>query len=374
MQHGERLQERVHRIHARHARALEQRAHELVGAGERRGVGEHHPLRDARASGLHRDHRLARFTREPDGRRERRRIRHALDVQPDRGDFLAPRERAERVVEVELQPVAQRDDIGDRQSALLHREVEREIRRHGDERHARRHAPAALLIRPEHGPVDIVDEPVGVRPDQRHVTSRLQQPPLQLGAFLARLGEAAREADRAPGAALGERAHDVDAPPSVDGHVGGVGSCGKLGHGAVDAAAAHPSPGGMDGPDAARKRHAVAFVHDRLGRAATEDGDALGAEQAYPSHCPAPPRPRFPASLAGRVIQRRRCPAPRRAAPRGGIFSRPPAKEARLRAAPAPCIRRPARMRRTGGRSVCGGDAKGIPKSEVVRDIRVRAR
>ena len=66
---------------------------------------------------------------------------------------------------------------------------------------------AAMLVRPEQRAVEIVDEAVAIRPEDRHVAGRLEQRVLQLRP-VRRLPETGGVADRAAGAARGELAHD----------------------------------------------------------------------------------------------------------------------------------------------------------------------
>ena len=107
-----------------------------------------------------------------------------------------------------LRLVAGRADIGDRQAAPLHGHVDGHVRALRDDRHAALDAHAAMLVRPEQRAVEIVDEAVAVRPEDRHVAGRLDERRLQRRAVL-RLAEAGGVADRPARAALGKRAHDL---------------------------------------------------------------------------------------------------------------------------------------------------------------------
>ena len=169
----ERFHQLFHRVDAGHSGALEQGVDQVVGAGQRGGVGEHHLLRGLRAADLDGDDRLAHLPGDRHGGLERQWVRHAFDVEPDgRHPFLAG-EGADGVVEVELELVAEGQHIGDRQSPPLHGEVERDVGRHRDEGDAGVDPAAALLVGPEHRAVDVVQHAVAVRADERHLAARL---------------------------------------------------------------------------------------------------------------------------------------------------------------------------------------------------------
>ena len=92
-------------------------------------------------------------------------------------------------------------------------------------------AHAAMLVGPQKGTVGIVDQPVAVRPDDRHVTGRLDQLALQSGAVLfvtPRLQEAGRKADRPAGALFAKLTDDVDGEAAVDADEDGIGRGGEF--------------------------------------------------------------------------------------------------------------------------------------------------
>ena len=100
----------------------------------------------------------------------------------------------------------------------------------------------AVLVRPEQGAVERVDEAVAIRADDRHVAGGLDQRLLQVGAigkFADRLAEAGGVADRAAGAARGELADDLDGQRPVDADEGGIRCGGQVGHRAVAPAPEH---------------------------------------------------------------------------------------------------------------------------------------
>ena len=127
-------------------------------------------------------------------------------------------------MEIELQLVPQGHHVGDGKAAPLHGEVETHVRRHGDDGHAFVDPSAALLVGPEHRPVEIVEEPVAIRPDQGHVTRGLQKSLLEFGTLLARLDKTGGIADRAARIPRSEISDDVDGEVAINTHVRSIGA------------------------------------------------------------------------------------------------------------------------------------------------------
>ena len=80
------------------------------------------------------------------------RVGHRFHIEPKRRDSILPSKGVDRIVEIELQLVPQRDHVSDGKATPLHGEVETHVRRHGDDGHAFVDPFAALLIGPEHRP------------------------------------------------------------------------------------------------------------------------------------------------------------------------------------------------------------------------------
>ena len=107
-----------------------------------------------------------------------------------------------------LRLVAGCHQIGDRQAALLHGEVARDIGGLRDDRHAAlagRQPAAAMLVGPQKRAVGIVDQPIAIRPDDRHLAGCLDQSCLQgrtFGIVTFRFQKACGETDGSPSVPL----------------------------------------------------------------------------------------------------------------------------------------------------------------------------
>ncbi len=224
VQHLQRFHERFQRIDSSHAEALEQSTHQNVGTGERRRMRYDHFLGDLGATDLHGNDGLAQLSGDVDRLLEGLGVGHRFHKEPQRRDPILSGEGVDRIMEIELQPVPQGYHVGDGQAAPLHGEVETHVRRHGDDGHAFVDPSAALLVGPEHRPVEIVEEPVAIRSDQGHVTRGFQELPLQLSALLACLDKACGIADRAARIPRSEISDDVDGEVAIDTHVRSIGA------------------------------------------------------------------------------------------------------------------------------------------------------
>ncbi len=123
-----------------------------------------------------------------------------FDVQPQRGDARVLQKRRPDLGQPGLRLVPGGHGIGQRQAAPLHRQVDRDVRGLGDDGHAAFLALAAVLVGPEGGAVEVVEEPVAVRPENAHLAGRADKAVLQVGAvgqFRHRLAKARGKADRA---------------------------------------------------------------------------------------------------------------------------------------------------------------------------------
>ncbi len=257
-----------------------ERVHEHVRAGQRRGVRHDHLLGDLGAAGLDGDDGLAQLARHVHRLLEGRRVGQRLQVQADGRDPLLPGEQLDGLVQVELETVAERDHVGDRQATTLHGEVEADVGRGGDDGHASLHALAALLVRPEHGPAHVVQQAVAVRPDEDHVAARLQQLLREFGALLTGLREAGGVRDGAAGVQRRQSPHDIDGEVAVDADVGRIRAPRQLVDRAVDPAPHDLVLLGVDGPDLAVVAHQVALADHLLSLRPAEDCDGARVQQA----------------------------------------------------------------------------------------------
>ena len=102
----------------------------------------------------------------------------ALDVQADRGDARIVDQGGEQS-DRPAGLVAERHQKADRQAAPLHGQVAGDVGGLGDDGDAALAAPAAMLVGPQQRAVEIVDQAVAVRADDRHVAGGLDQRRLQ---------------------------------------------------------------------------------------------------------------------------------------------------------------------------------------------------
>ena len=180
VQQLQRLEQDRQRGDPRDADPAQQRVHGGVGPGERGGVAERQRRTVLRAPGLDRDHGLPRRQRLAGGGVELRDVVDRLDVQADRGDARIVDQGGEAVRQPDAGLVAQRHQMPDRQPAPLHGQVEADIAGLGQDRDAALAAPAAMLVEPEQGAVEIVDRAVAVGAEDRHPARGRDQRLLQL--------------------------------------------------------------------------------------------------------------------------------------------------------------------------------------------------
>ncbi|MNT62554.1 hypothetical protein D3C72_2002820 [compost metagenome] len=122
-------------------------------------------LRCLRLADLQRHHRLAELAGAGCQPLERCDAVEAFDMQADGGDARVFEHGAGDVGQACLRLVAGGHDIGERQAARLHRDVAGDVgglRQDGD---ALFDALHSMLVRPEQGAVEHVDEAVAIRPD-----------------------------------------------------------------------------------------------------------------------------------------------------------------------------------------------------------------
>jgi hypothetical protein len=203
----------------------------------------------------------------------------ALQVQADRGDPVVVQQRLDDLRYAGPGGVADRQHVRQRQRAALHREVQRDVAALRDDGRAAVDPVSAVLVGPQRGAVEVVEDAVAVRPDQRHVTGGGEQAALQVHAVAADLGEAGGVTDRATGVATGERGDDLDGglPPYPDeGRVGRRRERGGVGEArqALDRRAAW-----VHRPQLTGEADPPALPDDLGGHGPAEDRDVPGREE-----------------------------------------------------------------------------------------------
>ena len=78
--------------------------------------------------------------------------------------------------------VSARHHERDRQAALLHREVDGDVRALRQDRHAALDRDAAVLVRPQQRAIQCIDEPVAIGAEDRHIARRSNQRGLHVSA------------------------------------------------------------------------------------------------------------------------------------------------------------------------------------------------
>ena len=160
----------------------------------------------------------------------------------------------------------------------------------GDQRHAAFDRHSAVLVGPERGPVEIVQHPVAIGPEDRHVAGRRQQR-LLLGGYRRRSPAAPRESPRrnrprrpphAPTAARQPRSWASRLTPTK----GGVGGAGQVVDVGIGRQPGHRFAAGMYRPDLAGKADLAALLDDvGAPAAAADNGDGAGPQQpVQPAH------------------------------------------------------------------------------------------
>ena len=287
MQQLQRFEEGRDRIDARDAEPPQEGVRRRIRARQRGRMGDGSDARLLGTPDLHRHDRLSERARPRRQPLEAGGGIEALDVETERRDALVLDQPQRHLGKPGLGLVAGRHQEGDRQAARLHGQVAGDVGRLGDDRHtplALAQPPPAMLVGPQQRAVGIVDQPVAVRPDHRHVARRLDQRRLKrlaLRVVAAGLLEAGGEADRPARAALAQFAHDVDGEVAVDTDETCVRCCRQIGQRPPCLDARHLVFGRMNRPDLAGKAHLDRLRdHVRRKEPAADHGDRFRAEQA----------------------------------------------------------------------------------------------
>ncbi len=154
---------------------------------------------------------------------ERGHVVQAFDVQADGADARVCEQRLHDGLHAVTGLVAHGNQIGQRQAAPLHGQVQADVAALGDDGHPALHPLPAVLVRPQRHAVQVIQHAVAVGPHQRHVTRRSYQFLLEGHACAAHFGKAGGVANRPARAARSQRPHHA--------HSSGCGHCDKAGVG-----------------------------------------------------------------------------------------------------------------------------------------------
>ena len=156
-------------------------------------MGQGQRLPAVRLAGLERHHGDPTLVGEAHRLDERRRVAEALDIEPDGGHAVLGGHGFDHVAEADLRAIADSQDVGQRQRALLHAQVDGDVGGLADQRDPALDPLPAVNIRPQRRTAEVVDQAVAVGAENRHITRGSEQLILQ-GASVVGLGPARREA------------------------------------------------------------------------------------------------------------------------------------------------------------------------------------
>ena len=155
--------------HTRHAAARKQRVVQGVGSGQRAGVAHGGLRAQRRRAGLQCDQRHALRQGLQGHGAERGHVIQAFNVQADGADARVCEQRLHDSLHAVTGLVAHGDQVGQRQPAPLHGQVQADVAALRHDGHAALHPLPAVLVRPQRHAVQVVQHAVAVGPDQRHV-------------------------------------------------------------------------------------------------------------------------------------------------------------------------------------------------------------
>ena len=114
----------------------------------------------------------------------------ALNMDADGADLGKVGKRVDEILDAQHRLIANREHIAERQAALRHRQIGGQHAALGDDGGTAPVKPATMGEWPERHAVDIIDQAIAVRADDRHVASRLDQRRFHRRAIAANLGKA----------------------------------------------------------------------------------------------------------------------------------------------------------------------------------------
>ena len=236
---------------------------------------------------LDRHHPLARRPGPLGQRGKGRGIVDPLDIHAQRRDTRIVDQRAGQIGQTDDGGIAKTGDIGHRQTALLHAKVDHDVRGLADQRHALVDPHPAMLIGPQKRAVEVVDHPIAVRPQDRHLTRRRDEFRLQLRR--ARLGPAGGKADRPARAHGGQFGHHLDRGKAVDADKGRIRHARQIGERWIGLQSPDLALGRMHRPDRPVKPHLAALLDDVQRPAGAKYGDGLGTKETVKAFHGRPP-------------------------------------------------------------------------------------
>ena len=121
-------------------------------------------------------------------------------MQADRADSRIIEQNVDVVMQIEVGFVSHRNQVTDTEAPLLHRYTDANVAALQNEGNASLASHAAVLVGPKGNTIDVVDQTVAVRSDDRHVTRGLEQLFLQRNSGSANLRESGGVADGAASA------------------------------------------------------------------------------------------------------------------------------------------------------------------------------
>ena len=176
--------------HPGHTTAGKQGVVQGIGPGQGTGVAHGRLGAQGRRSGLerHKRHALAqRFERHA---RKGGHIVQTFDVHADHTHARVGQERVNQAFHAVACLVAHGNQIGHRQCAPLHGQVQADVAALGDERHAALYPLAPVLVGPQSHTVQIIQHAVAIGPEQGHGARLLHELLLQRMALGPHLGKA----------------------------------------------------------------------------------------------------------------------------------------------------------------------------------------
>ena len=148
-------------------------------------------------------------------------INNPLDIQAGSGHARVGQQAARHIGKACLCLVADTGHIGDGKTARLHRYIDGNVRGLADDGDTAINSAPAMLVRPEHRPVQIVQHAIAVWPKKRHVARCRDK--LLLQVIITSLGESGGET-HSPAAAHGcQICRYLDHRMPVDPEKGGIG-------------------------------------------------------------------------------------------------------------------------------------------------------
>jgi hypothetical protein len=201
-------------------------------------------------------------------------------MQADGGDALVGHDGLDALRNPDGGLVAQCDQIGQVERALLHRQIDCHIAALGDQGDAALDAFAAMLVRPQGRAIQVVDEAVAVRPHHRHGAGGGDQPMLTLDAGPANFPETRGKANDATGARSGEELDRFDRRFSGNRDEDGVWGLGQILQPPQAITPGDAVAPGVDRPDRPLEPQAIALLGDDFRLAAADQGNVSGPQQA----------------------------------------------------------------------------------------------